>query len=84
MQVRKPAPKWSGPAVLNNEFVELSSDKYIGTKGKWVVLFFYPLVMIPPSCFPCATLYLANIIHESIRGCDIPSNVSVSMDFAAQ
>lgn len=46
-QVRKPAPKWGGPAVLNNEFIELSSDKFIGAKGKWVVLFFYPLVNIP-------------------------------------
>uniref|UniRef100_A0A7S0W9L7 Thioredoxin domain-containing protein n=1 Tax=Hemiselmis tepida TaxID=464990 RepID=A0A7S0W9L7_9CRYP len=42
LAVRKPAPPWSGPAVLNGEFQDLSSQSLIKDK-KWVVLFFYPL-----------------------------------------
>ena len=39
--VGKPAPAFKGQAVLpSTEFVEISLDQY---KGKWVVLFTYPL-----------------------------------------
>jgi peroxiredoxin len=38
--IRKPAPAWAGKAVLNDEIIDLSSESL---KGKWVVLFFYPL-----------------------------------------
>ena len=38
--VQKPAPEFSGKAVVGNEFQDLSLAKM---KGKWVVLFFYPL-----------------------------------------
>ena len=38
--VQKPAPDFNATAVLNGEFVNLSLSSY---KGKWVVLFFYPL-----------------------------------------
>ena len=40
LAIRKPAPAWSGKAVLGDDIVDLSSEKL---KGKWVVLFFYPL-----------------------------------------
>ncbi|KAI8928938.1 thioredoxin-like protein [Entophlyctis helioformis] len=39
-QVQKPAPGWSADAVLDGEFIKLSSADYT---GKWLVLFFYPL-----------------------------------------
>jgi alkyl hydroperoxide reductase subunit AhpC len=38
--VAKPAPKFSVDAVVGTEFKTVSLDQY---KGKWVVLFFYPL-----------------------------------------
>ena len=40
LAIRKPAPEWSGKAVLNDAIIDLSSASL---KGKWVVLFFYPL-----------------------------------------
>lgn len=38
--IGRQAPKFSGEAALNGEIVKISLDDY---KGKWVVLFFYPL-----------------------------------------
>jgi alkyl hydroperoxide reductase subunit AhpC len=38
--VTKEAPKFKATAVIDKQFKELSLDDY---KGKWVVLFFYPL-----------------------------------------
>jgi peroxiredoxin 2/4 len=41
MQIGKPAPNFKGTAVMpDKEFSEISLSDY---KGKWVVLFFYPL-----------------------------------------
>lgn len=39
-QIGKPAPEFAGTAVVNGSFEEISLSKY---KGKYVVLFFYPL-----------------------------------------
>lgn len=39
-QLQKPAPQFSGTAVVNGEFKEIKLSDY---KGKYVVLFFYPL-----------------------------------------
>ena len=38
--VTKEAPKFTATAVVNKEFKEISLDDY---RGRWVVLFFYPL-----------------------------------------
>jgi peroxiredoxin (alkyl hydroperoxide reductase subunit C) len=38
--VGKPAPKFKSQAVVNGQIKEVSLDDY---KGKWVMLFFYPL-----------------------------------------
>ena len=38
--IQKPAPEWAGTAVLNHSFSNISSKDF---KGKWLVLFFYPL-----------------------------------------
>ncbi len=38
--VQKPAPEFKGQAVVGKEFKEVKLSDY---KGKWVVLFFYPL-----------------------------------------
>lgn len=40
LQIQKAAPDYSGVAVVHGEFKEISPLMY---KGKYVVLFFYPL-----------------------------------------
>jgi alkyl hydroperoxide reductase subunit AhpC len=40
VQVQQKAPEFKAPAVINKEFKDISLADY---KGKWVVLFFYPL-----------------------------------------
>jgi len=39
-QIGKPAPEFKGTAVVNGEFKDIALSDY---KGKYVVLFFYPL-----------------------------------------
>lgn len=39
-QIQKPAPDFSGTAVIKGDFKEIKLSDY---KGKYVVLFFYPL-----------------------------------------
>jgi alkyl hydroperoxide reductase subunit AhpC len=39
-QIGKPAPEFAGQAVVNGEFKNIKLADY---KGKYVVLFFYPL-----------------------------------------
>lgn len=39
-QIQKPAPDFSGTAVVKGDFKEIKLNDY---KGKYVVLFFYPL-----------------------------------------
>lgn len=39
-QLQKPAPEFSGTAVINGEFKPIKLSDY---KNKYVVLFFYPL-----------------------------------------
>lgn len=38
--LNKPAPDFAGTAVVNGQFKEINLSQY---KGKYVVLFFYPL-----------------------------------------
>jgi len=38
--LEQPAPKFKGTAVVNGEFKDISLESF---KGKYVVLFFYPL-----------------------------------------
>lgn len=40
VQVGAPAPDFTAQAVVDGGFKEVSLSEY---KGKWVVLFFYPL-----------------------------------------
>lgn len=40
LALEKPAPQFKGTAVVNGEFKDISLDSF---KGKYVVLFFYPL-----------------------------------------
>jgi alkyl hydroperoxide reductase subunit AhpC len=40
LQLTKPAPQFKTTAVVNGEFKDISLADY---KGKYVVLFFYPL-----------------------------------------
>jgi alkyl hydroperoxide reductase subunit AhpC len=40
ISIQKPAPQWTAPAVVNQDFKDISSKDYL---GKWLVLFFYPL-----------------------------------------
>ena len=39
-QVQKPAPAFKGTAVVDGQFKEINLNDY---KGKYLVLFFYPL-----------------------------------------
>ncbi|KOB73114.1 Thiol peroxiredoxin [Operophtera brumata] len=43
LQLTKPAPQWKTTAVLNGEFKDIGLSDY---KGKYVVLFFYPLDLL--------------------------------------
>lgn len=40
LKIQKPAPRFSGTAVVDGQFKEISLDDY---KGKYLVFFFYPL-----------------------------------------
>ncbi|XP_072767030.1 peroxiredoxin 2 isoform X1 [Anoplolepis gracilipes] len=51
-QIQKPAPAFSGTAVVNGQFKEIKLSDY---KGKYVVLFFYPL----DFTFVCPTEIIA-------------------------
>merc|ERR1712110_323882 len=53
-KVTAPAPAFSGPAVVNGAFEEISLEKYTN-EGKWVCLFFYPL----DFTFVCPTELIA-------------------------
>ena len=50
--ISKPAPDFSGTAVINGEFTEIKLSDY---KGKYLVFFFYPL----DFTFVCPTEILA-------------------------
>lgn len=73
-QVAQPAPYFKGKAVINGEIKEISLDTY---KGKWLVLFFYPL----DFTFVCPTEILAfNDYYEKFKslgaeviGCSVDS-----------
>ena len=52
IQIQKSAPAFSATAVVNGEFKKVSLSDY---KGKWVVLFFYPL----DFTFVCPTEIIA-------------------------
>lgn len=40
LALEKPAPPFKGTAVINGDFKDISLESF---KGKYVVLFFYPL-----------------------------------------
>jgi peroxiredoxin 3 len=75
VQVQQPAPHFKGTAVVNGEFKEVSLADY---KGKWLVLFFYPL----DFTFVCPTEILAfNDYYEKFKalgaevlGCSVDSH----------
>lgn len=60
-QIQKPAPDFSGTAVVKGDFKEIKLSDY---KGKYVVLFFYPLdlyVILSPLLFPMCIQYNCNV-----------------------
>ncbi|KAJ3071481.1 Peroxiredoxin-2 [Podochytrium sp. JEL0797] len=76
-RIGHPAPQFSTAAVLNQEFKDIKLSDY---KGKWVVLFFYPL----DFTFVCPTEIIAyseaaeefRKINTEIIGCSIDSKFS--------
>jgi len=52
LKIQKPAPRFSGTAVVDGQFKEISLDDY---KGKYLVFFFYPL----DFTFVCPTEIIA-------------------------
>ncbi len=64
---KKPAPEWCAPAVVNSAFADISSKDF---KGKWLVLFFYPL----DFTFVCPTEIIAfseRIAEFKALGCEV-------------
>lgn len=75
-RVQKPAPYFKAPAVVNGEFKDVSLDDY---KGKYLVLFFYPL----DFTFVCPTEIIAfSDRFEEFKkiGCEVAA-VSVDSKF---
>jgi len=72
--IGKPAPHFSAPAAKDGEIVEISLDDY---KGKWLVLFFYPL----DFTFVCPTELVAfsdaaeqfKAVNAELLGCSVDS-----------
>jgi alkyl hydroperoxide reductase subunit AhpC len=77
IQIGKPAPDFTVPAVVNKAFQDVSLSSY---KGKYVVLFFYPL----DFTFVCPTEITAFSdmadefakINTQILGCSVDSKFS--------
>lgn len=75
--VQKPAPEFSADAVLDGDFKRVSLSDY---KGKWLVLFFYPL----DFTFVCPTEITAfsdriedfKKVGAEVVGCSIDSKFS--------
>ncbi len=75
--VQRPAPAWEAEALVGTEFKKLSSATF---KGKWTVLFFYPL----DFTFVCPTDITAfNDAHSRFQelnteviGCSVDSKFS--------
>jgi len=73
--VQKPAPEFKGQAVVGQSFKEVSLSNY---KGKWVVLFFYPL----DFTFVCPTEITAfsdaydkfKALDAEVIGCSVDSH----------
>jgi alkyl hydroperoxide reductase subunit AhpC len=74
LQVGRPAPSFKLEALVDDKFKNISLDEY---KGKWVVLFFYPL----DFTFVCPTEILQfsrrvnefNDLGAEVLGCSIDS-----------
>jgi len=77
LTIGKPAPRFQGEAYLKGKFVPIDSDNY---RGKYVVLFFYPL----DFTFVCPTEILTFNEHASqfeanntvLIGCSVDSKFS--------
>merc|ERR1719261_181209 len=77
LQPTMDAPKFKGTAVVNGQFKEISLDDY---KGKWLVLFFYPL----DFTFVCPTEIIAfseaaaqfEAINTKVVACSVDSKFS--------
>ncbi len=73
--VQKSAPDFKGPAVVGHEFRDISLATY---KGKWIVLFFYPL----DFTFVCPTEIIdfsENVeafkkLNAEVVGCSVDSH----------
>ena len=65
IKVTSPAPSFKANAVVNGQIQEISLDDY---KGKWVVLFFWPL----DFTFVCPTEIIANSLF-------LPSAIRMEM-----
>ncbi|CAH1099955.1 unnamed protein product [Psylliodes chrysocephalus] len=76
-RVQEPAPEFSGIAVINNDFKQIKLADY---KGKFVVLFFYPL----DFTFVCPTELVSlderigdfQKLNAEVIGCSIDSHFS--------
>lgn len=60
--VQSPAPNFKGTAVINNEFKSIQLSDY---RGKYLVLFFYPLDLYVFASIFCCNWYTFTRIHFS-------------------
>jgi hypothetical protein len=60
IRVRAPAPDFSAQAVVNGDFKNVSLKDY---KGKWLVLFFYPLTFT----FVCPTEVRRSLVCRRVK-----------------
>ncbi|MBI4042002.1 MAG: peroxiredoxin [Deltaproteobacteria bacterium] len=77
IQVQKPAPLFKGKAVVGKEFKEISLEDY---KGKWLVLFFYPLdfTFVCPTEITAFSDYVEKFrkLGAEVVGCSVDSHYS--------
>lgn len=75
--IRKPAPEFKGTVYHNNEFKEIKLSDY---KGKWVVLFFYPLdftFVCPTEICNFSDAYTRfQEVNAELIGCSVDSKFS--------
>jgi alkyl hydroperoxide reductase subunit AhpC len=76
-QVQTPAPQFKAEAVMDKQFKEISLDDY---KGKWVVLFFYPLdfTFVCPTEITAFSDKVADFkkLGAEVIGCSVDSKFS--------
>ena len=83
IQVGSPAPDFAGEAVVGTEFTNVKLGDY---KGKWVVLFFYPLdftFVCPTESVALRGLFLIDpdgvLQHQTVNALNVGRSVKETL-----